>query len=79
MCREFSSKMGWQNGKDSAIPAAEGNSPLLGFGMDTAAAAVTVADHPKGRVYINDTARSWYVAIAMKAMSASWAWNAAVA
>ena len=47
MCREFSSKMGGQDSKDSAIPTAVSNSMLLGLGVDTGTAAVTITNHPK--------------------------------
>jgi len=79
MCREFGSKMRGQDSKDSTIPTAVSDSLLLGFGVDTSAAAVTITNHPKSRIYINDTARLRYVAIAMKAVSATRAWYATMA
>jgi hypothetical protein len=48
ICREFSSEMRRKDGEDTAIPTMVGNSPLLGFGVDTSAAAITIANYPKG-------------------------------
>jgi len=48
MHREFSSEMRRKDGEDSAIPTMVDNSPLLGFGVDTSAAVIMIANYPKG-------------------------------
>ncbi len=79
MCREFSSQLSRQDGKDSAVPAVIGNSLLPGFGVDTGVAAVAIADHPKSRIYIDNLVKSRYVAMTMKPMLAIWTWDATIA